>query len=120
MLFFDAYAIIELINGNENYHKYKDLIILTNSLHLSEVVYSLLLRIDLDSAIKIISDLNLDLIEISSEISIESAIFRFKNKQKKLSYADCIGYITAKKNDMIFLTGDKEFENLENVEFVKK
>jgi len=46
--------------------------------------------------------------------------FRKKNKKRNLSYTDCIGYVYATENDLIFLTGDKEFENLENVEFVKK
>ena len=32
---------------------------------------------------------------------------------------DCIGYIMAKKLNIKFLTGDKEFENFLNVEFVK-
>ena len=32
---------------------------------------------------------------------------------------DCIGYILAKNIGIKFLTGDKEFENLDNVEFVK-
>ncbi len=32
---------------------------------------------------------------------------------------DCIGYIFAKQLGIKFLTGDKEFENLDNVEFVK-
>jgi predicted nucleic acid-binding protein len=45
--------------------------------------------------------------------------FRKKNKKRNLSYADCIGYIYALKNNLIFLTGDKEFEDLKNVEFVK-
>ena len=36
-----------------------------------------------------------------------------------LSYVDYIGYILAKQRNVKFLTGDKEFENMDNVEFVK-
>lgn len=32
---------------------------------------------------------------------------------------DCIGYVYAKENGLRFVTGDKEFEGMENVEFVK-
>lgn len=46
--------------------------------------------------------------------------FGFRNKSKELSTADCIGYAYALKNDLIFLTGDKEFAGLPNVEFVRK
>ena len=42
-----------------------------------------------------------------------------KLKKKNLSYVDALGYIIAKKNKIKFLTGNNEFKNLENVEFVK-
>ena len=120
MYFFDSYAIIELISGNTKYEKFKDAIIITNSLNISEVFYSLLLKIEEATARKIINQINFELVEITPQISMESAIFKFKNKNKKLSYADCIGYICSIQNNLLFLTGDKEFENLPNVEFVKK
>jgi len=37
-----------------------------------------------------------------------------------MSMADCISYIQSKEVGVKFLTGDKEFEDLDNVEFVKK
>jgi predicted nucleic acid-binding protein len=120
MYFFDSYAIIELINGNSKYEEFKEDIIITNSLNLSEVFYSLLLRVEEETAKEITNKINFELIDITSQISIESAIFRFKNKNKKMSYADCIGYSCAIQNNLIFLTGDKEFENFPNVRFVKK
>ena len=49
----------------------------------------------------------------------ESIKFRKEQKKKDLSYTDCIGYIYAARNNMKFLTGDKEFEGMKNVEFVK-
>ena len=59
--------------------------------------------------------------EISDEILKEAIKFRKKvYKDKKISYVDAIGYTYALKNNLVFLTGDKEFENLKNVEFVKK
>ena len=45
--------------------------------------------------------------------------FKIKYKKQDLSYADCIGYIYAIKNNLLFLTGDKEFKDLKSVEFVK-
>jgi uncharacterized protein len=42
-----------------------------------------------------------------------------KRKKRKLSIPDCIGYVVAKREGAKFLTGDKEFENFSNVEFVK-
>ncbi len=45
--------------------------------------------------------------------------FRFINKNKNFSFVDCASYMCAKENNLIFLTGDKEFEDLPNAEFVK-
>ena len=118
--FFDSYAILEIINQNENYLKYSDQIIVTNSLHLAEVYYRILLEYNKQTADFWIRNLKFKLIDIDADISIEAARFRFENKKKKLSYADCIGYISSIKNNLKFLTGDKEFENFVNVEFVKK
>lgn len=52
--------------------------------------------------------------------TIKSAMeFRHANRKKNFSMVDCIGYQLARENNLIFLTGDKEFEGIENVEFVK-
>ncbi len=40
-------------------------------------------------------------------------------KKPRLSYVDCIGYVYAKHNNVPFLTGDREFAKMDNVEFVK-
>jgi len=44
---------------------------------------------------------------------------KYKFKNQKLSFIDCIGYILAKKHKAKFLTGDEKFKGKENVEFVK-
>ena len=119
MIFFDSYAILEIIAGNEEYERFKGDSVITNTLNLSEVFYSLLKEGSEKQAKEIIEQIDFEVIELSEEIAVESAMFRRRNKEKKLSYADCIGYVTALKNGMKFLTGDKEFENFKNVEFVK-
>ena len=50
----------------------------------------------------------------------ESVKFRRKYLKRDLSYADCLGYVIAKDMKVKFLTGDKEFRDLEHVEFVEK
>ena len=51
--------------------------------------------------------------------SIIKETAKLKILNRKLSMADCIGYCTAIRHGMYFLTGDKEFEDMEHVEFVK-
>ena len=45
--------------------------------------------------------------------------FKLANIKRRISYSDAIGYIIAKENELKFLTGDKEFKDMDNVEFVK-
>jgi predicted nucleic acid-binding protein len=118
--FFDTYAIIEIIKGNENYNNFCDYNIITSPMNLAEVYYALLLLYNKESVDNLLKNFNFEFLEINSQIAKESAIFRYKNKNLKMSYIDCVGYTLSLKNELLFLTGDKAFENLENVEFVKK
>jgi uncharacterized protein len=118
--FFDTFALLELIDGNVNYNRFnKKINIITTKLNLIEMHYALLRLTDINKA-NFYYDFFLQFsVNISNIIIKESNKFRYKNKKKKLSYVDCIGYILAKSKQIPFLTGDKEFEDLENVEFVK-
>ncbi len=117
--FFDTYALVEMIVGNPNYNRFKEFFIITTKLNLIELHYALLRIYNKEIAnnyydffIKFVKDIDDDTIKNANE-------FKFINKKRNLSYVDCIGYFTAKKFGIKFLTGDKEFENLEDVEFIK-
>ena len=118
--FFDSYAIIELNNGtNPSYKRFQDFEIVTSVLNLGEI-YSLILRNHgKNSADEWFANSNFKLLEIKPEIILESVYFRFINKKKNLSLVDCVGYILSLKNHLKFLTGDRQFEKLPNVGFVK-
>jgi len=58
--------------------------------------------------------------ELDDTVIINAIKFRQKYKNRDLSYSDCIEYIYAKENGLIFLTGNKEFKGLDNVEFATK
>ncbi len=118
--FFDTYAFFEMIHGNPNYEEYsKDIAIITTKLNLLELHYGLLLTYGKEKA-----DYYYDLylkyaIEIDDEIFKLANEFRKVMKTRNLSYVDCIGYVLSKSRNVRFLTGDKEFKDLDNVEFVK-
>jgi len=117
--FLDTYAIYEIIAGNPRYEDYLSKDSNTSILNIAEIYYRLLREFGESFA----DDKTLPLFSVALSIkplTIKHAmLFRLKNKDKRLSYADCIGYILAKENGLKFLTGDKEFKGLENVEFVK-
>ncbi len=118
--FFDSYAIIEIIKGNENYLRFKDLQVVTTSLNAAEVYYYLLREFNEKTADYWIKRFNFDLINlIRLDDAINATKLKFWNKKEKLSYIGCIGYILSKILQIKFLTGDNKFKNKENVEFVK-
>lgn len=117
--FFDSYAIVEIMNGNKNYLKYADEPITITIFNLAEIYWHAINKYPIPEALKFYEEYKDAVAEIDDETLKEAIKFRKENKKQDLSYADCIGYIYAKRHNMKFLTGDKEFENLPNVEFVK-
>ena len=117
--FFDTYAIIEILKQNPNYERYSNLSPTFTIFNLAEIYYSVLKDYGVEKAKDIYEDYKTMVVEINDSVLQESMHFRYDNKKKDISYSDSIGYTYAKKNNMKFLTGDKEFEDLENVEFVK-
>ncbi|MEK6850609.1 MAG: PIN domain-containing protein [Nanoarchaeota archaeon] len=117
--FFDTYAIIEILRGNTSYAKYTDLPATMSQWNLAEVYYNAILNLLLGDPDEIYNEYKSAVVEIDDETLKEAMKFRKQYKKQDVSYADAIGYIYAKRNKMIFLTGDKEFKELGNVEFTK-
>lgn len=115
--FFDSYAIIELLRRNPNFMRYGEHPIITTIFNKIEIAWWASSLVD-EKFASIVTD-SLFGQEISNEIIIEAVIMRKREKRRDLSYADCIGYCFARKNNLLFLTGDKEFKDLPGVEFVK-
>ena len=118
--FFDTYAFYEIMAANPNYQKYtiNTSIILTR-LNLMEFYYGLLVKYSQKVAERCYNMFVKYTIELTDDIIKKAMQFRFLNKNKNLSYVDCIGYITAIQHNVKFLTGDPAFKDLENVEFVE-
>ncbi|MFH1587853.1 MAG: PIN domain-containing protein [Candidatus Diapherotrites archaeon] len=117
--FLDSYAIIEIIKENQNYKPFKEAVAVTGKANLIEVAYSLLQDFQKETALIILGSLKIKTLEIEDNQITKIAVFKKEHAKKKFSYIDCIGYILAKENGIAFVTGDKEFEGMPNVEFVK-
>ncbi len=118
--FFDTYALIEISKGNPNYDDFKGKVnMMLNSLNLLEYAYYLL-RENKENKIKeTFEQLSKFSVEYDNDILTKAARMKFRYKQEKLSFVDCIGYQLAKKYCFKFLTGDSKFKGKENVEFVE-
>ena len=119
MLVFDTYAIIEIIEGNKNYQPYINEEITINEFILAELSYWLIRDHGKEKALNYIEKYKQYVKKADANIIFQAMLFRYKYKKKKLSMADCISYIMSIRSNVKFLTGDKEFENFPNVEFVK-
>ena len=117
--FHDSYAIIELMEGNKFYKPYQDFKIITSVLNIGEV-YAILLRNEgKNKADEWFRNFNFSLLEILPEDIVNATYFRYINRKKGISITDALGHTLSLKHKLKFLTGDRQFENLPNVEFVK-
>lgn len=117
--FFDSYAIIELVKGNPSYARFSDELVVITIFNLVEIYWSFVLDFGEEKAKELYLHFKECVVPIPDSVIQDAITFRKENKRKNLSYADCLGYIYARQNNLLFLTGDKEFQGLEHVVFVK-
>ena len=121
--FFDSYALIEIIKGNENYKKYTMSKIIITKLNLIECYNSWISEMGEEKANHYFKFFNPCCMPVLDEDIKEGVKFRIKlknnNKRISPSYIDCIGYVISLRLNMKFLTGDNVFKDFPNVEFVK-
>jgi predicted nucleic acid-binding protein len=120
--FADTYAIIELLKGSPAYRGYKSAVLLTTEFNLYEFAYAVT-RDYPDTAEEICSHVrrSIHLSHPGDREYIRAAVMRRKYSQegRKFSLIDCVGYSVAESLTIPFLTGDREFEDLPDVEYVK-
>lgn len=119
MYFFDTYAFIEIIRGNQKYARFKAVQMATTKLNLMEVYYWLLNKFGKTAADRFYDETAEYAADIEDRVIKEAMVFRLQHKSKNLSYVDCIGYMLAKMYNIKFLTGDRQFKGMDNVEFVQ-
>lgn len=117
--FLDTYALIEITKNNENFKEFLETSNSTSFMNLLELHYILSKDFGEKRADEIVDELKDIVIDIEVGDIKRASKFRLVHIKNKFSYIDSLGYTMAMNGNMKFLTGDKEFENLDNVEFVK-
>jgi len=117
--FLDSYALLEIVKENQNYKKFQETTNFTGIMNLLEIHYIISKDFGTEKADEIIWKFKKISVDVNFKDILDASRFRIKNLKKKLSYIDCLGYSVAINRNLIFLTGDKEFKEMENVEFVK-
>lgn len=118
--FLDSYAFFEIIFGNPKFERFtKDTAIITTQFNLMELHYGLLLNLGKQKADYYFDQYKKFSIDIEDNVLLLANEFKKVMKTRDLTFADSIGYVLAKSLNVKFVTGDKEFKDLDNVEFVK-
>jgi len=118
--FFDTYAFHEIISGNPNYKAFSvGAGAITTRMNLMELYYTLLKKYGKETAENTYDELLEYVIPWDDDAVKEAMEFKLAHAKTNLSYVDCVGYVMAQKWGVKFLTGDKEFEGMSGVEFVK-
>ena len=117
--FLDTYALIEIAEGNQKYQKYLESDCVTLKDNLAELFYFLLKKYNEKTANFFIEKFSKVAIELPLEIISKAMLFRYKNSKSNFSYIDCFSYIYAIENKRLFLTGDRSFTNMPNVEIIR-
>ncbi len=115
--FFDTYAFFEIFRGNPDYKEYEDSLVITSIFNIAELNYNL----KKEKGKKIANNYTKKFIPFAVEVTFQDIkrAMDLKVKNKKLSIPYAIGYMVAKSHNVKFLTGDEDFRDMKNVEFVK-
>jgi predicted nucleic acid-binding protein len=122
-LFADTYALIELLKGNPNYEDYSQAYLVATEFNIFELTYALFRDFGRDEAAKVVSLTRgkIEIVPTEDSDYLSASEFRKSTNRtgKKLSLVDALGYSCSRKLGIRFLTGDKEFFEMENVEYIK-
>jgi hypothetical protein len=120
--FADSYAIIEMLKGNENYLLFQNERLITTEFNICEVGFAVCREFPADATrvLKMVRKM-VTLHATRDEDYCSGAAWRKEasGQGKKLSTIDCVGYSVANRLNIPFLTGDREFADMDNVQFVR-
>jgi predicted nucleic acid-binding protein len=115
----DTYVLIEIARGNTRFSGYLNMEFVITDLTLAEFYAVLLREHNEKTADYWYRKMERYAVPVDRSILVEAVKFRYEFRKEGISFFDAVGYIFSLKNGYCFVTGDKEFENLRNVEFLK-
>ena len=115
----DTYALVEIAHGNPRFSKYEAEDFVVTDVTLAEFYGIVLREHDERTADYWFRRLAPYSRPVGKEKLVEAVKFRHGNRAKNFSFIDCVGYVFARSEKIPFVTGDKEFRDVEGVEFVK-
>jgi PIN domain nuclease of toxin-antitoxin system len=120
--FADSYALIEMLKGNENYRAFQSERLITTEFNICEVGFAVCRNYPANAPQVLNTVRKMVTLTATRNEDYCSGAARRKEasgKGKKLSTIDCVGYSVANRLKIPFLTGDREFADMNNVQFVR-
>src|SRR3989338_4455987 len=114
----DTYPLIEIAKGNQKFTFLLNEDIIITDTTIAEFYYVILQKYNIATADYWYKKLAHYCTAVPRSILIKAVKFRHSNKKKDLSFFDSVGYLFATEFNYHFVTGDKEFENLDNVLYI--
>lgn len=116
----DTYALIEIHQGNPKFTS-----ILNEDIIIADLTFAEFYGLIYKKHDKITADYWKRKLEpfckpVLFATLIKAMQFRVDSRKNNISFFDAVGYTFALENYCSFLTGDKEFENMKGVKFIKK
>lgn len=113
---------LSILKGNENYRSFQSVRLITTEFNICEVAFAVCREYPATAArvLKTVRKM-VTLQATGDEDYCSGATMRkwVSGKGKKLSTIDCVGYSVAQRLNIPFLTGDREFEDMPGVEYIK-
>lgn len=116
--FLDTYVLCEILNGNKDYFRYLSDDFVVNDVTLAEFYWVILRTFNEATAEFWLRQLQPYSLSYDLFALVKAMRFRKKYAPNNFSFFDSVGYTFAQDNRMVFVTGDKEFKDFANVEFV--
>lgn len=115
----DTYALWEIHLGNPRYSKLLNNEFVVTDWTLAEFYKTMLREYNKSTADYWFKKFIQHVRKVEINVLIKAVLFQHENKRKNMSLFDCVGYMYSLDSDLKFVTGDKEFKNRPNVEFIK-
>lgn len=117
--FFDTYALVEVVKGSKSYKGFAGTPIVTHQGNLHELIVHVLRDHDEAQARRVCQALRPNLLDADLDDLIRAGHFKIGHARSRISYVDSLGYVLARRHGLRFLTGDEQFADFPEVEYVK-
>ena len=119
----DTYALVEILKGNPAYERYAGEELITSEFNMLELAYALTRDYGEEKAVEILRIVRafIAIVQPRDEDYARASTLRLELRRqgRNLSLIDALGYVFAKRLNIRFLTGDREFKGLDGVEYVR-